>query len=298
MHGHPEGIPARVVAETAGLSPSTAGKALTVLEKAGTVTRTPGSYNNGRRAADIWTMAISESDDSDVDDSDGGDETTDQQATDVDTDAPAGEATTTASVPGAPVSGAPTNSANRFKIAVVAGILGDHPTGVSAADLADESGLRSAIVARVLTAMEIVEAAVRQPATDDNGVDLWLRGAADLATVDLSRATARETCPHCHRPMPRRASTVNVRRSSGGRPSENSDGQARLHKGELRDMVVEFINAHPGHDFSAGDISREIIRSPGAIQNNLDYLITQGLIKHADDGDPNTRKVTALATTD
>jgi DNA-binding IclR family transcriptional regulator len=56
-------------------------------------------------------------------------------------------------------------------------------------------------------------------------------------------------------------------------------------------MVLDFVNAHPGHELTAGTIGRELGRSPGAVQNNLAYLLTQGLLAPAsDDG----TKVTAL----
>src|SRR6266511_5419436 len=137
-----------------------------------------------------------------------------------------------APVSGAPVSGAPVGSADHFKIVMVAGVLGDHPDGVSAADIADESGLRAAIVGRVLAAMETAGAAARkapgEPAdeSDPSGVELWLRGDAELTTVDLSAAAVREVCPTCQRPMPRR-NTVSVARTGTAAPGHNSDGQDR-----------------------------------------------------------------------
>src|SRR6266571_3336805 len=65
--------------------------------------------------------------------------------------------------------GAPVGSGDHLKIVMVAGILGDHPDGVTAAGIADESGLRAAIVGRVLAAMETAGAAVRKSATTDDG---------------------------------------------------------------------------------------------------------------------------------
>src|SRR6266540_878445 len=119
-----------------------------------------------------------------------------------------------APVSGAPVSGAPVGSGDHLKVVMVAGILGDHPDGVTASAIVDESGLRAAIVGRVLAAMETAGAAVRKPAdeSDPSGVELWVRGEADLTTVDLSAAAVRVVCPTCQRPMPRR-NTVSVSRT-------------------------------------------------------------------------------------
>lgn len=63
---------------------------------------------------------------------------------------------------------------------MVAGILRDHPDGVTVAAIADESGLRAAIVGKVLAAREAAGAAVRKPADESvpSGVELWVRGEA------------------------------------------------------------------------------------------------------------------------
>jgi len=222
-------------------------------------------------------------------------ETTDPTATDpTATDPAPAEATETstgntpadapvsgAPVSGAPVSGAPVGSGDHLKMVMVAGILGDHPDGVSASAIVDESGLRAAIVGRVLAAMETAGAAVRKPPTestdesDASGVELWVRGEADLTTVDLSAAAVRVVCPTCQRPMPRR-NTVSVTRTGTAGPGHNGDGQRILGKGELRTIVRDFLHANPEHEFTPTTISREIGRSSGAIGNALDKLVISG----------------------
>src|SRR6266508_4405333 len=107
---------------------------------------------------------------------------TDPTATGSTGDTPTNAPVSGAPVSGAPVSGAPVGSGDHLKIVMVAGILGDHPDGVSASAIVDESGLRAAIVGRVLAAMETAGAAVRKPPTepadesDPSGVELWVRG--------------------------------------------------------------------------------------------------------------------------
>jgi hypothetical protein len=205
---------------------------------------------------------------------------------------PAGDATPRADVPaeapvsgapvsGAPVSGAPVGSGDHLKVVMVAGILGDHPDGVTASGIVDESGLRAAIVGRVLAAMETAGAAVRKPATDDSGepdpdgTELWVRGEADLTTVDLTAAAVRVVCPTCQRPMPRRSS-VAVGRTGPAAPGHNSDGQRTLAKNELRNLVRDFLTAHPGHEFTPTVIGRELGRSSGAVANALAKLVISG----------------------
>jgi hypothetical protein len=198
------------------------------------------------------------------------------------TDAPTGDTppdapVSGAPVSGAPVSGAPVGSGDHLKIVMVAGILGDHPDGVSASAIVDESGLRAAIVGRVLAAMETAGAAVRKPAdeSDPSAPELWVRGDADLTTVDLSAAAVRVVCPTCNRPMPRR-NTVSVTRTGTTGPGHNSDGQRTLGKNELRNLVRDFLAAHSGHEFTPTVIGRELGRSSGAVANALAKLVISG----------------------
>ena len=204
-------------------------------------------------------------------------------------DTPANAPVSGAPVSGAPVSGAPVGTGDHLKVVMVAGILGDHPDGVSASAIVDESGLRAAIVGRVLAAMETAGAAVRKPAaTDDgepdpSGVELWVRGDADLTTVDLSAAAVRVVCPTCQRPMPRR-NTVSVSRTGTAGPGHNGDGQRTLGKNELRNLVRDFLRDNPGHEFTPTVIGRELGRSSGAVGNALAKLVISGealLIKEA-----------------
>ncbi|GFJ87557.1 hypothetical protein [Phytohabitans rumicis] len=148
---------------------------------------------------------------------------------------------------------------------------------MSAATVVDESGLRAAIVGRVLGAMEAADAAVRMPPVegDETGVEVWLRGEADLSAVDLSVAAVREVCPTCQRPMPRRTG-VNTRRTVSTALGTNGDGSPTLGKGQLADLVRDFLNAHPGHEFNAGTIARELSRSSGAVGNALAKLVVNG----------------------
>ncbi len=196
-------------------------------------------------------------------------------------DTPTNAPVSGAPVSGAPVSGAPVGSGDHLKIVMVAGILGDHPDGVSASAIVDESGLRAAIVGRVLAAMETAGAAARKPPaeptdeSDPSGVELWVRGDADLTTVDLSAAAVRVVCPTCQRPMPRR-NTVSVARTGTAGPGHNGDGQRALGKGELRNLVRDFLRDNPGHEFTPTVIGRELGRSSGAVGNALAKLVISG----------------------
>ncbi len=186
-------------------------------------------------------------------------------------------------VSGAPVSGAPSGSADHFKIVMVAGILGDFPDGVSAAVVTDQSGLRAPVVARVLAAMEVAGAAVRKPGGSDDAPELWVRGAADLSTVDLANAAPyREcvcTCGHKHRVKTGVTVTTAARRTGRTTGEINTDGSARLGKNGLRNQVEAFLrDLGPGHDVTPGTVARELGgRSSGAVLNAMARLTAVGV---------------------
>ncbi|GAA1025845.1 hypothetical protein GCM10009557_01380 [Virgisporangium ochraceum] len=285
---HPDGVTTRALAKAAHLGQSTVQNALTAMEAAGSATRNPGPPDGNRKVADVWTSATPTTGDTDevpdeitaAPDAEPSGQPADETAsaeTAPDEATPDGSTPDEATPADAPVSGAPVGSADHFKIVMVAGVLGDHPDGVSAADVADESGLRAAIVGRVLAAMELAGAAVRKPAAegDETGPELWLRGEADLTTVSLVAVPTWTECPTCgHRTRVRNG--VPVRRGAGGAPGQNSDGQPTLGKNGLRTIVRDFLNAHPGHEFTATTIAKEINRSGGAIRNALDKLHLAG----------------------
>lgn len=300
LAAHPEGITARDLATAAGVGNSTAAKILAAMATDGTATRTPGPANRNRKSADIWrpittteeATVTTTTDDAPTTDETAAAPTADDAppATDAPTadDAPATDEAAAIGEAGgtpveAPVSGAPSGTGDHLKIVMVAGVLGDHPDGVSAADVIEQSGLRAAIVARALTAMEIAGAAVRKPADSDDAVDLWLRGEADLATVNLANATPwREcvcTCGHKHRIKTGVAVTA-TRRAGRTTGEINSDGSAKLGKNGLRNQVEAFMrDLGHGHDVTPGTVGRELGgRSSGAVLNAMARLTEAGVV--------------------
>ena len=187
-------------------------------------------------------------------------------------------------VSGAPVSGAPSGSADHFKIVMVAGILGDYPDGVNAAVVTDQSGLRAPVVARVLTAMEVAGAAVRKPGGTDDAPELWVRGDADLAMVNLANAAPyREcvcSCGHTHR-VKTGVTVTTTRRTAARTTGEiNTDGTPKFGKNGLRNQVEAFMrDLGPGHDVTPGTVGRELGgRSSGACGNAMDKLSAAGVL--------------------
>ncbi|GAB1641529.1 MarR family transcriptional regulator [Krasilnikovia sp. MM14-A1259] len=296
LAAYPGGITARQLAAAAQIGASTAAKVLAAMETDGTATRNPGPTNGTGRTADIWCPVTTDTATTadqeipmtaDIMTTDGAVTADTDSATNEAGDNGAGSAMAEAPVSavpvsGAPVSGAPSGSADHFKIVMVAGILGGYPDGISAADVTDQSGLRAPIVARLLTAMEVAGAAVRKPGGSDDAPELWVRGEADLSTVDLANAAPyREcvcSCGHTHRV--RTGATVTTRRTGRATGEINTDGSPRMGKNGLRNQVEAFIrDLGAGHEVTPGTVGRELGgRSSGACLNALARLAVAGVV--------------------
>jgi hypothetical protein len=169
-----------------------------------------------------------------------------------------------------------------LKVLIMAGVLGDHPDGVEAAAAIAESGLAPATGDTILAAMEVAGAARRLPVGDD-GIELWVRGDADLATVDPANAPTHVTCPTCgHTRRIRRPSATGRRTGGTGRATGeiNSDGSVKLGKNGLRNLVEAFMrDLGPGHRLSPVTVGRELGgRSSGACGNAMDKLTEAGVL--------------------
>lgn len=299
---HPDGITTRDLADAAGVSPSATSKALTAMETDGTATRTPGPANGNRRPADIWRPVTDAATDEAATDENPADDVAEGQTSaavadvEMPTDAPADEAPTATpdEVPdtvapaeveeAAPVSGAPVSPRQPdLKVLIMAGVLGGHPDGVTADAAIGESGLSVTMGDIILAAMEVAGAARRLPTAED-GTELWVIGDGDLATVDPANAPTTTTCPTCghvrkiRRPSSaRRATATGTVRTTG---ETNTDGSAKLGKGELERMVEAFMrDLGPGHDVTPGTVGRELGgRSPGAVGNAMNKLTNPGVL--------------------
>lgn len=279
---HPTGITVRDLAEAAGVGASTASKALTAMEAAGTATRTPGPANGNRKSADVWhpaTDAPATADEATTDTTDTAPADPAAEPTDTD-DAPTDDAPTAPAADTADTEAPVAPRKPDLKLMLVAGVLGDHPDGVSANDAITESGLAVGVADTILAAMEVAGAAVRR--TADDGTETWVLGEADLATVDPANAPTHVTCQACgHTRRIRRASAAAPRRTGTGRPAPeaNSDGSDRLMKNGLRNRVEAFMrDLGPGHRVTPGTVARELGRSSGAVGNAMHRLANDGVL--------------------
>jgi len=168
----------------------------------------------------------------------------------------------------------------------VAGVLGDYPDGATIEEIAEAAGYKYGVVALLLQAMEQADAARRIPEDTETGTpERWQRGPGKAIDVDPNPAPPR--CPTCHqviRSSTPKAATATVRTSGTGGGTVNSDGNEPLGRGVLSAWTEEFINAHPGHEFTPGTIAEALgaqhgrTISSGAVLNNCRTLAMNGQI--------------------
>jgi MoxR-like ATPase len=82
--------------------------------------------------------------------------------------------------------------------------------------------------------------------------------------------------------------------SSPPSPPPRRTATGRLGQGELRRQVAAHLAAHPGDEFSAGQIARTLTASSGAVGNALNTLVRDG---HAEQAATSPRRYRATATT-
>ena len=169
------------------------------------------------------------------------------------------------------------------KVLVVAGVLGDYPDGVTIDVIAEACGLTIGTVARLLVAMLAADAARRIPAdADDDNTERWTTGEGKATAVDVTPPPPQR-CPTCGR-RGRPGTNREPGSAYAGGSLANSDGNDRLIRNELRGLVLEFINSHPGQQFTPQAIATELgnrqgrLISSGAVRNNCTTLAAAGLI--------------------
>ena len=146
--------------------------------------------------------------------------------------------------------------------------LGARP-GASAAGLAEALGIGQSTAAKHLASLEAKGAVRRDPGGRDGArrlADRWyVTVEADSAPDDSDAG----------------ADPVDGSESESTAPGAR-DATARLRRGELRDLVVEHLRAHPG-EVSPAQLSRVLGHSAGAIGNALEKLSDAGQVVRTSD---------------
>lgn len=153
--------------------------------------------------------------------------------------------------------------------------LAAHPEGSTVSDIVAATGISRSAVAKNLVAAENAALTVREGGVR-NGAhrvpDTWFR-PADTAPAPDPAHGGPVTADGAADPPP----TTGAHEAPIETPPQlNSTGAPKARPGELRAMVLTHLQAHPGAEFTAGEISKVLTRSAGAIQNALDKLTASG----------------------
>lgn len=104
--------------------------------------------------------------------------------------------------------------------------------------------------------------------------------AAEIAiAAGVSRSTASKiltVAEHDRRVRRTPGATDRGRRAADRWTLTHAEKPQRLARGALRDMIAEFLAAHPGTEFGTTEISKALDRSSGAITNALTKLTETG----------------------
>jgi hypothetical protein len=244
LHDRPDGATVAALALAAGISRSTASKALTALEGRALAWRTSGGNDRTRRLPDTWHLV-----------------TTRTNAPGKTSEAGAAlDATGSADLPATATPDQESQAAAPEEAT---------PKEQEGADESSdgESGAPEAADDEVVTLPELDAPAAPPSERLDDGDGTAQRPGADEALQlptsgdALPAGEPRPTCGHRRRQTPARAAS--------------SDG-TRLGQGQLHQLALDHLRAHPEQEWTATGIAKVIGRSSGAIANALVTMVKRG----------------------
>ncbi|MEY9969269.1 hypothetical protein ABIA33_007357 [Streptacidiphilus sp. MAP12-16] len=269
LHDRPHGATVAAVALSVGVSRSTASKALTALEDQGLTWRTNGGNDRTRRLPDQWHLTTpNHTEPTDTAASGASDRTADPDEkpltppndssdTTHDTDTEDTEDQTAA--PGEVTPHVQDTQADT-----------DQPHPGTAPDATDgEAGAHETTAGEEVTAGQEVTVpapqAHQQPtAATADGAKRPEADDTPLPPASGDAVPAGAACPTCgHRQRP-------------AAPQAATSGGPRLGQGQLHQLALEHLRAHPEKEWTATGIGKVIGRSSGAIANALATMVTRG----------------------
>ncbi|GAA2406187.1 hypothetical protein GCM10010191_12710 [Actinomadura vinacea] len=275
----PDGATVTAIADASGVSRSAVTKALAAFADAGHAVRTPGAKTGRGRTPDIWAPVTG----------DNGETATTGAVTDAeaDTDAETGpdgeDDTDGATEPrpddeskAAPVaSGASSEDALRAAMR----ILHEEADRRAAAEDALRRACEEEAERRARIDAELAKAHARE-STRTLLAELLGVVTTTLAAVtddDEEKVAAGLEQVAAYASAVRRASRPSATGRVPGQSARPAAGGTRNAPRPLRPAVAEHLHAHPGKEFTPGEIARVLDRSPGAVANALDTLVGHGI---------------------
>jgi hypothetical protein len=242
LHANPNST-ATDLSTAAAIGKSTAQKILVKWADDGSVTRTPGIAEGGRRAADLWAIAET---------TDAAPDNAADDGTDIDTptdSASADEGTVEDTAPAQTKQDEPTTA----------------PTDLDPADLA----------AATPVGKELAESVNAEPTTSvpaDNDAQDTNDPTDDAASEPTEPVDAKAASTET-------AEAAEATTSPDATNTASGDGTAeRLAPGALRGMVEDHLRDHPAEQFGPTAIAKALGgKSSGAVSNALDKLVADGV---------------------
>ncbi|MFF2811809.1 hypothetical protein ACFVT2_32480 [Streptomyces sp. NPDC058000] len=265
------------LALAAGIGHSTAGRALTILEKRGLAARTPGGHDGPRRTPDLWRLAPNDKAIS----SDGNSHSPgNNESTPSTTNTPALSATDAPEPVGNETGNSESSVDNAGSVALTTQSV-DSETQPDAPDPAPHADPTHDTTSAAAAADQ-PDPDNTQPAPDTEGTNPTTRQETAVAPRELGQNAEHDKSDDGDdkAPAPQAASEPSTKPADAiTLPS----AKRRLAPGALRHMVIDHLQAHPDEAFTATKISRIIGRSSGAIANSLDKLASQGTVEQVSD---------------
>jgi DNA-binding MarR family transcriptional regulator len=168
-------------------------------------------------------------------------------------------------------------------IRAVLGALTGHP-GATAAELAVAAGLSRSTVSKALAVLEADQQVTRQTGSRDGArrlADRWTLRTNPPSEADHDTATEPPPAIKTATEPPPAPESVADTETTGHVPVSDEPehtGPRRLGKGQLRAMVLAYLQAQPGREHSPTAIAKALDRSAGAVSNALEKLVVEGTV--------------------
>ncbi|QKV98150.1 MarR family transcriptional regulator (plasmid) [Streptomyces sp. NA02950] len=159
--------------------------------------------------------------------------------------------------------------------------LTEHP-GATAREIAEHAGIGGSTAGKALTHLESLNLATREHGENVGGrggrrtADRWYPVTADAEpeapAADEPETPAEDAADTA--PEPAEAPVAETKTEAA--PKAKARNGSRLGRGDLRQMVYEYLEAHPADEIGPSGLAKALGRSAGAVANALAKLADHG----------------------
>ncbi|WP_435245029.1 helix-turn-helix domain-containing protein [Streptomyces tendae] len=160
--------------------------------------------------------------------------------------------------------------------------LADH-SGATAAEIAAHAGIGGSTAGKALTALESHNLAYRERGEKEGGrktADRWYHRPVEATPEHISDEPEATSEPAPEAPAeaaePEASPQAPAAQPEPEAPAAEAAPTARLARGSLRQMVYEYLEAHPADEIGPSGLAKILGRSAGAVANALVTLTDHG----------------------